>query len=78
MTPDQAVAMISSQRSADRGLASREIAANPELIARAVIEAAPVLLLLLWCAVLLVAWLFYRTVEVPALRLGQRLASRRA
>lgn len=40
MTPDQAAAMISSQRSADRRLAGREIAANPKLVERAVIEAA--------------------------------------
>jgi len=40
MTPDQAIAMISSQRSADRRLAGREIAANPALVERAVIEAA--------------------------------------
>lgn len=40
MTPEQAAAMISSQRSADRRLAGREIAANPRLIDRAVIEAA--------------------------------------
>jgi len=40
MTPAQVTAMISSQRSSDRRLASREIAANPRLLARAVIEAA--------------------------------------
>lgn len=40
MTPDQVVAMITSQRSTDRRLAGREIAANPTLVDRAVIEAA--------------------------------------
>lgn len=40
MTPDQAAAMISSQRSSDRRLASREIVANPTLVERVVIEAA--------------------------------------
>jgi signal transduction histidine kinase len=40
MTPDQAAAMISSQRSADRRLAGREVSANPKLVDRAVIEAA--------------------------------------
>ncbi|HEV7290104.1 ATP-binding protein [Sphingomonas sp.] len=40
MTPDQALAMISSKRSADRRLAGREVAANPTLVDRAVIEAA--------------------------------------
>lgn len=45
---------------------------------RSVIETAPIALVVLWGAVLLVAWLFYRAIEVPALRLGQRLASRRS
>jgi len=40
MTPDQAIALISSPRSADRRLASREIATNPKLVERSIIEAA--------------------------------------
>ena len=40
MTPEQAAAMISSQRSADRRLASRELAVNPRLVEQSVIEAA--------------------------------------
>lgn len=40
MTPEQVTALISSKRSADRRLAAREIAANPSLVERSVIEAA--------------------------------------
>lgn len=40
MTPNEAVVMISSQRSSDRRLAGREITANPRLVKREVIEAA--------------------------------------
>jgi signal transduction histidine kinase len=40
MTPEQFTALVSSKRSADRRLAGREIAANPTLVDRSVIEAA--------------------------------------
>lgn len=40
MTPEQVAALVSSKRSADRRLAGREIAANPTLVDRSVIEAA--------------------------------------
>lgn len=40
MTPEQFNALVSSKRSADRRLAGREIAANPTLVDRAVIEGA--------------------------------------
>ncbi|WP_172803679.1 HAMP domain-containing histidine kinase [Bradyrhizobium embrapense] len=40
MTPEQFTALIASKRSADRRLAGREIALNPTLVERAVIEAA--------------------------------------
>jgi signal transduction histidine kinase len=40
MTPEQFVALVSSKRSTDRRLAGREIAANPTLVDRSVIEAA--------------------------------------
>src|SRR5690348_15810296 len=40
MTPEQFSALVSSKRSADRRLASREIAANPTLVDRGLIEAA--------------------------------------
>ena len=40
MTPEQFAALVSSNRSADRRLAGREIAANPTLVDRRVIEAA--------------------------------------
>jgi signal transduction histidine kinase len=40
MTPEQFCALVSSKRSADRRLAGREIAANPTLVDRSVIEAA--------------------------------------
>jgi signal transduction histidine kinase len=40
MTPEQFAALVSSKRSADRRLAGREIAANPTLVDRRVIEAA--------------------------------------
>jgi signal transduction histidine kinase len=40
MTPEQFSALVSSKRSADRRLAGREIAANPTLVDRSVIEAA--------------------------------------
>jgi hypothetical protein len=40
MTPEQFIALVSSKRSADRRLAGREIASNPALVERVVIEAA--------------------------------------
>ncbi|MCK1480740.1 sensor histidine kinase [Bradyrhizobium sp. 197] len=40
MTPEQFTALVTSKRSADRRLAGREIAANPGLVERAIIEAA--------------------------------------
>jgi signal transduction histidine kinase len=40
MTPEQFKALVASKRSADRRLAGREIAANPTLVDRAVIEGA--------------------------------------
>jgi nitrogen fixation/metabolism regulation signal transduction histidine kinase len=40
MTPEQFTALVTSKRSADRRLAGREIAANPTLVERPVIEAA--------------------------------------
>lgn len=40
MTPEQFNALVSSKRSADRRLASREIAANPTLVERGIVEAA--------------------------------------
>lgn len=40
MTPEQFTALVTSKRSADRRLAGREIAANPTLVGRPVIEAA--------------------------------------
>jgi signal transduction histidine kinase len=40
MTPEQFAALVSSKCSADRRLAGREIAANPTLVDRSVIEAA--------------------------------------
>ena len=40
MTPEQFSALVSSKRSADRRLAGREIAANPTLVDRSVIETA--------------------------------------
>lgn len=40
MTPEQFTALVTSKRAADRRLAGREIAANPTLVERAVIEAA--------------------------------------
>lgn len=45
---------------------------------RNALDAFPALLLLVWCAALLTAWLFYRLIEVPALRLGRRFAGRPA
>jgi signal transduction histidine kinase len=40
MTPEQFKALVTSKRSSDRRLAGREIASNPTLVERAVIEAA--------------------------------------